>query len=111
MHWWEIALSFLAGSLMGIFFFGGLWWTVQRLPHARAPALLALLSLIFRAAAVLGIFYLILTAFSGTGWPHLLAALAGFVLARLVMVSHLRPRSRSTAAESPPLPPEEVEKK
>lgn len=109
MFWWEIAFSFLAGSLLGAFFFGGLWWTVQRLPHARAPALLALLSLVLRAAAVLGVFYLVLTSFSGTGRPRLFVALAGFILVRLIMVSRLRPRSRSAAAGSVPPPSKEVE--
>ncbi|NLA27359.1 MAG: ATP synthase subunit I [Firmicutes bacterium] len=110
MNWWEIAISFLAGSLLGVFFFGGLWWTVQRLPQAKAPALLALLSLILRAGAILGVFYLILTAFSGREWPRLLAALAGFIVMRLVIVSWLRPRERNAAEESTPSLAKEVEK-
>lgn len=97
MVWWEPVLSFAAGSLLGVFFFGGLWWTVQRLPHAGSPALLALVSFILRTAAVMGVFYLILTGFSGTGWLRLLAGLAGFILARVVIVLRIRPRGQRAA--------------
>lgn len=98
MVWWELILSFLAGSLLGAFFFGGLWWTVQRLPETGSPALLALASFVIRTGAVLGVFYLILTALSGIAWPRMAAALFGFILLRVITVSRVRPRSRSATA-------------
>jgi F1F0 ATPase subunit 2 len=108
MVWREVFLLFLAGSLLGAFFFGGLWWTVRRLPQAKSPALLALLSFAVRLAAVLGAFYLILTRFSGAGWLRLVVSLAGFVLIRLLFVSRLRPRGRSSEPGDPPPPLKEV---
>ena len=111
MMWWEVILLLLAGSLLGAFFFGGLWWTVRRLPQSKSPALLALLSFAVRLAAVLGAFYLILARFSGAGWLRLVVSLAGFVLIRLLFVSRLRPRSRSSGPgdTSPPLKEAEEE--
>lgn len=106
MMWWELILSFLAGSLLGVFFFGGLWWTVHRLPQSKSPALLALASFVIRTAAVLGVFYLILSELSGIAWPRMAAALVGFILSRVITVSQVRPRGRSSApgstASSPP---------
>jgi F1F0 ATPase subunit 2 len=112
MVWWELILSFLAGSLLGAFFFGGLWWTVQRLPESRSPALLALASFVIRTAAVLGVFYLIISGFSETAWPRLAAALVGFILLRVITVSRVRPQRRSTAqgAAVPSPPVKEVDK-
>lgn len=101
MVWWEIVLAFVAGSLLGAFFFGGLWWTVQNLPRSKSPALLTLVSFLLRTAAVLGAFYLILTGLSGVPWPRLAATLAGFILLRVVAVSRVRPRGRTAPAERP----------
>lgn len=96
MVWWELIPSFLAGSLLGAFFFGGLWWTVQRLPESRSPALLALASFVIRTAAVLGVFYLIISGLSEIVWPRLAAALVGFILFRVITVSRICPRSHSS---------------
>lgn len=109
MAWWEITISLFAGALAGLFFFGGLWWTVQRLPRAKAPALLALASLVLRVAVVLGVFYLLLAAFPGEGWPRLAAGLAGFILVRLLLTSRLRPQIGGEALESAPPPAKEGE--
>jgi F1F0 ATPase subunit 2 len=113
MVWWELILSFLAGSLLGVFFFGGLWWTVQRLPDSKSPALLALTSFVIRTAAVLGVFYLILTELAGMAWPRLAATLVGFILLRVITVSRARPRERSssmTGGTAPSPPTKEAEK-
>lgn len=111
MMWWEVILLLLAGSLLGTFFFGGLWLTVQRLPQTKSPVLLALFSFIIRLAVVLGAFYLILARFSGAAWLRMVAALTGFILMRLVFVSRIRPRSRSSGPgdTSPPLKEAEEE--
>ncbi len=97
MVWWELFLFFLVGALLGGLFFGGLWWTVQKIPSSRNPALLSLASFILRTAAVLGLFYLLLTADDG-GWPRLLAALVGFMVTRIIIVSRIKPQRLSPAS-------------
>jgi F1F0 ATPase subunit 2 len=86
MNWLYHAFSFLAGALLGVFFFGGLWWTVQKITGSGRPYLLSVISFLVRTAVVLAGFYLILT----TGWPHLLAALLGFLAARTVLAYKIR---------------------
>jgi len=70
-----------AGTLLGVFFFGGLWWTVRRGLAAKRPALWFLGSLLLRTAIVLAGIYLV----SGGRWDGLLACLAGFVVARFIV--------------------------
>lgn len=67
-----------AGGLLGLFFFGGLWWTVRKGTRARWAALWFSGSLLVRSAVVLAGFYLV----SAWQWPRLLACVAGFAVAR-----------------------------
>ena len=53
-----LALAFLAGALLGVFFFGGLWWTVQKGVTSETPALWFLGSLLLRTGLILAGFYL-----------------------------------------------------
>jgi F1F0 ATPase subunit 2 len=76
----ELALALLAGALLGIFFFAGLWWTVRQLKSSRQVALLFIVSLLFRTAIVIVGFYFI----AGENWLRLLAGLLGFILVRLM---------------------------
>ena len=87
-------LSLAAGLGLGGAYFGGLWWTVRRLPRARRPALLTLASLVVRLALLLGGLY----AVTGGDWRALAAALLGFVLARAVLVRRLGPQARTEGA-------------
>lgn len=70
--------SLAAGMLLGLLFFGGLWWTVRRGLTATNPALWFGLSSLVRMAIILGALYY--TALSG--WPGLLACLCGLLIAR-----------------------------
>lgn len=79
-----------AGMLLGVFFFGGLWATLTRLPAARRPALWLLGTLLLRLLVVLAGFYLIARH---AGWQGLLAGAAGFTVARLLAMAALRPRT------------------
>ncbi len=86
-----IVISLVAGSVAGVVFFGGLWFTVQRMLVVRHPALLMMASLAVRAAIVLAIF-----AVSSDGQAmRILASLGGFLLVRFVMVRHFEPQSKS----------------
>jgi F1F0 ATPase subunit 2 len=76
-----VALAAVAGAILGAVFYGGLWWTVRRGLLSRQPAVWFLTSFVARTAiAVLG-FYAV---FRGD-WRRLVACLAGFVLARILV--------------------------
>jgi F1F0 ATPase subunit 2 len=89
-----IAVALTAGLLLGAFFFGGLWWTVRNGLASRRPALLFIGSLLARTAVVLSGFHFAM----GDSWQRLLAALLGFVLARVVVTRLVR--TQSLAQES-----------
>jgi F1F0 ATPase subunit 2 len=76
------AMAAMAGLAMGGFFFGGLWWTVKRGLVSRAPALWFTGSMLLRTSLVLAGFYFI----GFHHWVRLVLCLAGFVLARIVMM-------------------------
>ncbi len=81
------ALAFAAGVLLGVIFFGGLWWTVVRAVSSSQPALWFFGSLLLRMSFTLAGFY-----FVGRGhWESWLLCLLGFVLARFVVKSLTRP--------------------
>lgn len=71
----------LAGAALGFIFFGGLWWTVRRAMTSRWVGLWFFGSMLLRTALVLAGFYYA----CGSEWSRWLAALLGFVVARLVV--------------------------
>jgi F1F0 ATPase subunit 2 len=91
-----LALAFSSGVLLGIIFFGGLWWTVRRGLLSPTPALWFSASLLVRTGVALGGFYFV----SQAEWRRLLACLLGFFLARIVVMQASR---KLAALEDPPL--------
>ncbi len=83
----HLIAAFLAGALLGVIFFGGLWWTVQRITGSGRPYLVSAVSFALRSIAVLGGFYILL----GFGLPVIIAAMVGFLAARVVLLSKLKP--------------------
>lgn len=83
-----IAVGLIAGTV----FFGGLWWTVRRLPTARRPLVLYFGSLAVRAAVVALAFFALLSLHD---WPQLIAALGAFLVARLALTWRLGPSASS----------------
>jgi F1F0 ATPase subunit 2 len=81
-----LAAAFLAGALLGAFFFGGLWWTVQKGISSERPALWFLGSLLLRTGVVLAGIYFV----AQTHWSRLVACLLGFMIARVVVVRRLK---------------------
>lgn len=67
----------LTGILLGLLFFGGLWWTVWKGSSSKRPALWFLGSFILRMGIALAGFYLF-----SDHWNRLLFCLGGFVVAR-----------------------------
>jgi F1F0 ATPase subunit 2 len=80
-----IALAFFAGGMMGVFFFAGLWWTVQNGVVSENPALWFLTSLLMRTGVILAGFYFV----SQGHWSRLVACLVGFLFARVIVVKRL----------------------
>lgn len=78
----QLGLAMLEGAMLGAIFFGGLWWTVRKTVTARNPVVWFFGSMMLRMCIVLSGFYFVL----GDSWLDLLAALLGFIAARLVIV-------------------------
>ena len=77
------------------FFFGGLWWTVQKGVASESPAIWFVGSLLLRTGVVVAGFYLV-----AGHWSRLVACLFGFLIARVIVVNRLR---RTPAEELTPL--------
>ena len=80
-------VGLLTGILAGLFFFGGLWWTVSRFAQWRRPVLLMFASLMVRFS-FLACCLAALARWGG--WPATLAALLGVICTRFVWMRHVR---------------------
>lgn len=87
-------LALAAGAVLGTIFYGGLWFTLRRLPGSPSPARLMITSYFWRMAVCLASFYLIARA---GGWQALVICMAGFLAARTVMVRRFGPGEGRTA--------------
>jgi len=76
-----LVLIWVAGGMLGAFFFGGLWWTVQQGLSSNRSALWFLGSLLARTTIVLVGFYFV----AHGHWDRLLVCLLGFVVARMIV--------------------------
>jgi F1F0 ATPase subunit 2 len=92
----ELPLALLAGFLLGMFFFGGLWWTVQKGITSQNPAFWFFGSLMLRTGLTLAGVYFV----SQGHWSRLSVCLFGFVIARFIVVKWL---ARATSQELTPL--------
>ena len=81
----HLALAFVAGAVLGMFFFGGLWWTVRKAVTSEQPAIWFLGSLLLRTCLILTGFYLVAQGH----WSRLVACLLGFLIARFIVVRRL----------------------
>jgi F1F0 ATPase subunit 2 len=84
VDWVAVGWLLVAGAAMGLFYFGGLWLTVNQLTTTNRPGLLFLVSFLVRTAVVLGAVYLVM----GSQWERAAVVVLGFLLARLVMVHY-----------------------
>ena len=85
-------LSALIGIALGLFFYGGLWFTVRRLTTTDHPVLLTLASFWVRVLAVVAAFIFL----THTGLKCVAIAMTGFLLGRLA-VSRFLPVGRPAA--------------
>jgi F1F0 ATPase subunit 2 len=77
-----MVLAWIAGLVLGTFFFGGLWFTVKKAVSAKIPALWIFGSFFIRIGITLVGFYFI----SSGNWKKLLVCLAGFIMARFLVI-------------------------
>jgi F1F0 ATPase subunit 2 len=81
-----LLLAGATGLLLGVIFFGGLWWTIRKGLSSQLPAFWFLGSLLARTSIVMVGFYFV----SGSHWERLLSCLMGFVAARLLVTRLIR---------------------
>ena len=78
----NVILTFLEGVALGLFFFGGLWFTVRKIVAVKMPALWFLLSFFLRVScALIGFHYI-----SMGSWQGLIIGLIGFIAARYAAI-------------------------
>jgi F1F0 ATPase subunit 2 len=77
--------SLAAGAILGIVYFRGLWQTVLRLPDFKRPAWTLSWSFVARVGIVMCGFYFVMDGHL----ERLAMAMAGFILARQILVRRL----------------------
>jgi F1F0 ATPase subunit 2 len=86
-----LVIVFHVGLGIGAFYFGGLWWTVRRLPDSTSPAWLTFGSFSVRMGVTLLVFYLAM----GGRWERLGVCFAGFLVARHFVMRRQHGQTRS----------------
>ena len=85
--------ALLAGVGLGILFFGGLWLTIQKGMQSKKSGLIFTMSFIVRMTVILMGFYYV----GASDWKKMLACLAGFLIARLVITRYTKKQEQSKA--------------
>ena len=94
-----VLMALVAGLTLGAVFFGGLWWTVVRVIESRHGALWLSASMLLRTAVTLLGFALVAQG----SWVRLVACLAGFLVARVIVtrLTSLAPPSPARTTHAP----------
>lgn len=92
----KLGLPFLAGTLLGILFFGGLWFTVLKGLTYRHPALWFMIGTPVRLAIALTGFYYV----ADGRWANLVSCLLGFLVARTAIVRITRHYGKKEGGKS-----------
>ncbi len=87
----NLFLAGISGVSLGVIFFGGLSWTVEKGFLSDRPAYWFLCSLILRTSLVLIGFFFI----AQKDWRNLLACLLGFLAGRISVTNFLREKGGS----------------
>lgn len=77
-----LIVALLAGVFLGAIFFGGLWWTVQKLVSSKRAVLWFVGSLLLRTGITLIGFYFIALGH----FDRLLVCVLGFIIARHIVI-------------------------
>ncbi|HWB25691.1 MAG TPA: ATP synthase subunit I [Chitinophagaceae bacterium] len=87
-----LAVALLAGAIIGVIFFGGLWLTTKKAVTSRLPAVWVLGSFFLRIFIALTGFYIV----SQGNWHRLVICMVGFLAARFFSIRYVK----LTSAES-----------
>lgn len=89
-------VSFLIGLILGIIYFGGLYYSTKKFTKVKRPALFMVLSFIIRMGIlVVGFYYL-----TKTDYKNVLIALVGVILTRFIIIFKVKdPKSNSVPGE------------
>ncbi len=79
----------IGGILLGIIFFGGLYWSVNQLSKVRHPAVLMIVSAFVRMGILLFGIYLL----ADSNIKNIFAILIGVILVKVVMVFTVQKKS------------------
>ncbi|MBU1057419.1 MAG: ATP synthase subunit I [Proteobacteria bacterium] len=90
---WPYLFGFFAGAGLGCFYFGGLWFTVKRIPVSSNPKRLLLYSAVLRLVPTLLALFVAVKVNPGV----FLSMLPGFFALRYVMVRRVTNLSRGQA--------------
>jgi F1F0 ATPase subunit 2 len=88
----HISIAFVAGLLLGLFYFGTLWLTVQRLSKVKRPALLTLGGFFVRTGLTLMGFFIVMAGH----WERAAACMVGFLVMRKFMANRYGPMKQAT---------------
>lgn len=75
-------IALISGTILGVIFFGGLWFTVKKTVGSSYAAIWILGSALVRTVIVLTGFYFVAQG----NWQRLLIAVAGFIAARFLVM-------------------------
>ena len=87
--------ALLGGLLTGLFYYGGLWWTLQRLADTQHPGLLLGMSFLARTVIALAALFW----FTDLQLSQILVFMVAFVIMRLVLTRRWGPNSRAAGRE------------
>jgi F1F0 ATPase subunit 2 len=79
------------GAGLGLFYYGGLWLILRRLPALKHPGAWMSLSLMLRLFTVLLVMYLLFA----DSWQQLLSAVLGMLITRSLLVKRIEPKPNS----------------
>ncbi len=83
--------SLIAGILLGIFYFAGLWFTVQKALGRQLAGLFFIGSFLLRTAVVLVGFYFV----AAGSWERMVICAIGFITARFMVIHYTKKYSKN----------------
>ncbi len=84
----DMGEAIAGGFFLGLFFFGGLWFTVVKSLVSKKPWIWFLISMLLRTSITLAGFYVI----AGTSLKRLLFCSGGFIAARILVIMFTKER-------------------
>lgn len=83
----HLSIAFVVGLLLGLFYFGTLWLTVQRLAKVQRPGLWTLGGFFIRTGLTLLGFFIVMAGH----WERAAACMVGFLVMRKIMANRYGP--------------------